>query len=134
MNTVTSAILRQPQTIGDVPSGVGSPLAKHPGNHIPSGDFRFRSGFQSQLKGFQSQAKVTYDSYMSLKQSYMSFRESSRKRERQTQPKPLVETPTQSPLQKTGWLQSVVSVVQKEQPKRDRSSQRDQFKDDIPAC
>ena len=104
VNTATSTIPRQPHTIGDIPSGAGSPLAKHPGNRVPSGDFRFRSGFQSQLKGFQSQVKVTYDSYTSLKQSYTSFRESSRKQECQTQPKPLVEMPTQSPLQKTGQL------------------------------
>ena len=104
VNTATGAIPQQPHTIGDVPSGIGSPLAKHPGNRVPSGDFRFRSGFQSQLKGFQLQVKATYDSYMSLKQSYTSFRESSRKRERQTQPKPLMEMPTQLPLQKTGRL------------------------------
>ena len=141
-NTATGTIPRQPHTIGNIPSGVGSPLAKHPGNRIPSGDFSFRSGFQSQLKGFQSQAKVTYDSYTSLKQSYMSLkqsytsfkRSSSRKQERQTQPKPLAETPTQSPLQKTGRLQSVVSVVQKEQPKRDRSTQHDRCEDDVTAC
>ena len=92
-NTATGAILRQPHTIDDVPSGVGSPLTKHPGNRIPSGDFSFSSGFQSQLKGFQSQAKAMYDSYMSLKQSYTSLKRlSSRKRECQTQSKPLVET------------------------------------------
>ena len=110
--TATGAIPRQPHTIGDIPSGVGSPLAKHPGNHVPSGDFSFRSGFQSQPEMFRSHAKATYDSYSRLKQSYLYVkRSSSRKRERQTQPKPLVETPTQSPLQKTGRLQSVVSVV-----------------------
>ena len=99
VNTATGAISRQPHTIGNVPSGVGSPLAKHPGNRVPSGDFSFSSGFQSQLKGFQSQVKVTYDSYTSLKQSNTSFKwSSSRKWERQTQPKPLVETPTQWPL------------------------------------
>ena len=108
---MTDAILQQPHTIGDVPSGVGSPLAKHPGNHVPQGDFRF-----------QAQLKVTYESYMSLRQS-------SRKREHQTQPKPLVETPTQLPLQKTGRLQSVVSVVQKERPKRDKSMQQDRSRD-----
>ena len=53
--------------------------------------------------------------------------------EYQTQPKPLVETPTQLPLQKTGRLQSVVSMVQKEQPKRDRSTQQDRCNDDVPA-
>ena len=64
----------------------------------------------------------------------MSLKQSSRKRECQTQPKLLVETPTQLPLQKTGRLQSVVSVVQKKEwPKRDRSTQRDRSKDDITA-
>ena len=53
VNTSTGTIPRQPHTIGDVPSGVGSPLAKHPGNCVPSGDFSFRSGFQSQLQMFQ---------------------------------------------------------------------------------
>ena len=73
------------------------------------------------------QLKATYGSYTSLRQS-------SRKREHQTQPKSLVETPTQSPLQKTGRLQSVVSVVQKkEQPKRDKSMQRDRSEDGVTA-
>ena len=126
-NTPTGATPREPHTIGDVPSGVGSPLTKHPGNRVPSGDFSFRSGFQSQLK-------VTYDSYTALKRSYTSFKQSlSRKREHQTQPKSLTETPTQSPLQKTGRLQSVVTVVQKEQPKRDISTQQDRCEDDVAA-
>ena len=112
-NTPTGATLQQPHTIDDVPSGVGSPLTKHLGNRVPSGDFSFRSGFQLQLK-------ATYDSYTTLKQSYTNFKwSSSRKQEHQAQPKPLMDTPTQSPLQKTGWLQSVVTVVRKEQPKRD---------------
>ena len=133
-NTATDAIPRQPHTIGDVPSGIGSPLAKHPGNRVPSGDFSFKSGFQSQLQMLQSHAKKTYDWYTSLKQSYPYVKQSSsRKRECQTQPKPLVETSTQSPLQKTGRLQSVVSMVQKEQSKRDRSTQRDRCDDDVPA-
>ena len=101
--------------LGDIPSGVGSPLGKHPGNRVPQGDFHLR---------FQVQLKAMYG-------SYTSFRQSSRKREHQTQPKPLVETPTQSPLQKTGQLQSVVSVVQKERPKRDKSTQRDRSEDGI---
>ena len=105
VNTATGAIPRGPHTSDNVPSGVGSPLGKHPSNCVPQGDFRF-----------QVQLKVTYEPYINL-------RPPSRKREHQTQPKPLVETPTQSPLQKTGQLQSVVSVVQKEQPKRDKSTQ-----------
>ena len=60
VNMATGAIPRQPHTIGDIPSGVGSPLAKHPGNRIPSGDLSFRSGFQSQLQMFQSHTKKTY--------------------------------------------------------------------------
>ena len=102
-NTSTGTIPRQPHTIGDIPSGVGSPLAKHPGNRVPSGDFSLKSGFQSQLQMFQSETKKTYDWYTSLKQLYLYVkRSSSRKQECQTQPKPLLETPTQSPLQKTG--------------------------------
>ena len=112
---VTSAIPRRPHASDDVPSGVGSPLGKHPGNCMPQGDFRF-----------QAQLKATYESYINL-------RPPSRKREHQTQPKPLVETPTQSPLQKTGRLQSVVSVVQKERPKRDKSTQRDRSEDGVTA-
>ena len=116
--TVTGTILWQPHTIGNVPSGIGSPLAKHPGNSVPQGDFRLR---------FQVQLKVTYG-------SYTSFRQSSRKREHQTQPKLLVATPTQLPLQKTGRLQSVVTVVQKvapEQPQRDKSTHRDRSEDGV---
>ena len=104
VNIATGTISRRPHTSDDVPSGVGSPLGKHPGNRTPQGDLRFRV-----------QLKTTYESFISL-------RPPSRKREHQTQPKPLVETPTQSPLQKTGRLQSVVSVVQKkEQPQRTKA-------------
>ena len=116
--TVIGAIPRQPHTIGDIPSGVGSPLTKHPGNRVPQGDSRLR---------FQVQLKATY-------RSYTSFRQSSRKREHQTQPKLLVATPTQSPLQKTGRLQSVVTVAQKVtpgQPLRDKSTHRDWSEDCI---
>ena len=118
VNTATGAIPRRPHASDDIPNGVGSPLGKHPGNRVPQGDFHLR---------FQVQLKATYGSYTSLRQS-------SRKREHQTQPKPLMETPTQSPLQKTGQLQSVVSVVhKKERPQRDRSTQRDRSKDGITA-
>ena len=113
VNTPTGATPRELHTIGDVPSGVGSPLTRHPGNRVPTGDFRLRSGFQSQLK-------ATYNSYTALKRSSTSRKRSSlRKREHQMQPKPLMDTPTQSPLQKTGQLQSVVTVVRKEPPKGD---------------
>ena len=114
-NTATSAIPRQPHASDDIPSGIGSPLGKHPGNRVPQGDFRF-----------QAQLKAMYKSYISL-------RPPSRKREHQTQPKPLVETSTQLPLQKTGWLQSVVSVVQKKKPQRDKSTQWDWSEDGITA-
>ena len=135
VSTATGAIPWQPHTIGDVPSGVGSPLAKHPGNRVPLGDFSFRSGFQSQLQAFQAHTQKMYNWYTKLKQSQSYVKQSSsRKRECQAQPKPLMETPTQSPLQKTGCLQSVVSVVQKKQPKRDRSAQRDPCDDDVPIC
>ena len=82
-NTSTGTIPRQPHTIGNVPSGVGSPLPKHPGNRVPSGDFSLRSGFQSQLQMFQLYTKKMYDWYTSLKQLYLYVkRSSSRKRER----------------------------------------------------
>ena len=73
------------------------------------------------------QLKAMYDSYVNL-------RLPSRKREHQTLPKPLTVTPTQSPLQKTGRLQSVVTVVQKvtpEQPQRDKSTHRDRSEDGV---
>ena len=117
VNTMTGAIPQRPHTSDAIPSGVGSPLAKHPGNRTPQGNFMFRM-----------QLKATYNSYVNL-------RPPSRKREHQTLPKPLVEIPTQSPLQKTGRLQSVVTVVQKkvtlEQPQRDRSTHRDRSEDDV---
>ena len=100
VNTATGAIPRRPHASDAIPSGVGSPLAKHPGNHTPQGNFKFRM-----------QLKETYDSYINL-------RPPSRKREHQTLPKPLVVTPTQSPLQKTGQLQSVVTMVQKVTPEQ----------------
>ena len=117
VNTATGAIPQRPHASDAVPSGIGSPLAKHPGNRTPQGNFKFRM-----------QLKATYDSYVNL-------RLPSRKREHQTLLKPLVATPTQSPLQKTGRLQSVVTVVQKkvtlEQPQRDKSTHQDQSEDGI---
>ena len=87
------------------------------------------------MQTFQSETKKTYDWYTTLKQLYPYVKRSlSRKRECQAQPKPLMETPSQSPLQKTGRLQSVVTVVHKEQPKKDRSMQRDRCNDNAPAC
>ena len=119
VNTMTATIPWQPHRIGDIPSGIGSPLAKHPGNRVPSGDFTPKLGFQSQLQAFQLETKKAYNWYMTLKQLYPYVnRSSSRKRECQAQPKPLVEMPSQSPLQKTGQLQSVVTVVHREQPKK----------------
>ena len=133
-STATSTTPRQPHTFDDVPSGVGSPLARHPGNHVPlGGDLRLTPGYQAQLQAFQAHAQKTYDWYTKLKQSQSSAkRPSSRKREHQALPKPPMDTPTQSPLQKTGRLQSVVSVVKKEKPKRDRSVPRDPCDDDVP--
>ena len=114
VNTAAGAIPRRPDASDTVPSGIGSPLAKHPGNRTPQGNFKFRM-----------QLKATYDSYVNL-------RPPSRKREHQTLPKPLMETPTQLPLQKTGRLQSVVTVVQKkEQPQRDKSTHRDRSEDGV---
>ena len=117
VNTATSTIPWRPHASDTIPSGVGSPLAKHPGHHTPQGNFKFRM-----------QLKETYNSYVNL-------RPPSRKREHQALLKPLVATPTQSPLQKTGRLQSVVTVVQKkatlEQPQRDKSTHRDQSEGDV---
>ena len=76
-NTKTGTILWQSHTIGDVPSGIGSPLAKHPGNRVPSGDFSLKSGFQSQMQTFQSETKKTYDWYTTLKQLYLYVKQSS---------------------------------------------------------
>ena len=118
VNTATGAIPQRPHASNTIPSGIGSPLAKHPGNHTPQGKF----------KEFQMQLKTTYDSYANL-------RLPSRKREHQTLQKPLVVTPTQSPLQKTGRLQSVVTVVQNkvtpEQSKRDKGTHRDRSEDGV---
>ena len=84
------------------------------------------------MKKVQDHAQKTYDWYNQLKQSQSSAqRPSSRKRERQVAPKPPVDTPTQSPLQKSGRLQSMVSVVKREQSK-DRGTSQDPD-DDIPA-
>ena len=71
------------------------------------------------------QLKMTYDSYANL-------RPPSRKREHQTLQKPLVATSTQSPLQKTGRLQSVVTLVQnKVAPEQPQSTHRDRSEDGI---
>ena len=116
-NTATGTIPRRPHASDAVPSGVGSPLAKHPGNRTPQGNFKFKM-----------QLKTTYDSYTNL-------RPPLRKREHQTLQKPLIVTPTQSPLQKTGRLQSVVTMVQNkvipEQPQRDKSTHRDRSEDGV---
>ena len=134
-STATSATLRQPHTADDIPSGIGSPLARHPSNCEPwGGDLRSTPGYQALMKKFQDHSQKTYDWYTKLKQSQScSQRPSSRKREHQAPPKPPTDTPTQSPLQKLGRLQSVVSVIKREQPK-DRGTPRDPADDDIPIC
>ena len=84
------------------------------------------------MKKFQDHAQKTYDWYTKLKQSQScAQRPSTRKREHQAPSKLPTDTPTQSPLQKSGRLQSVVSVMKKEQPK-DRGAPRDPADDDIP--
>ena len=65
VNTATGTIPRRPHASDAIPSGVGSPLAKHPGNCTPQGNFMFRM-----------QLKVTYNFYIDL-------RPPSRKREHQ---------------------------------------------------
>ena len=94
-------------------------MAKHPGNHKPGGSFTFTKKLVKTAE-FQEQLKTTYDSYSELKQL--------RKREQEAKTKPLEVTPTQSPLQKTGRLQSVVMKVQKdpaEQPQDRHSDSRE---------
>ena len=120
-NTSTGTIPWQPHTIGDIPSGVGSPLAKHPGNREPSGDFSFMSGFQSQLQMFQSHTKKTYDWFTSLKQlyPYVNGHHQGSGNARPS-PSPSWRHPLSRLCRRQGRLQSVVTVVQKEQPKRDR--------------
>ena len=84
------------------------------------------------MKKVQDHAQKTYDWYNRLRQSQSSAqRPSCRKRERQVAPKPPGGTPTQSPLQKSGCLQSVVSVVKRETP-QDRGASGDPD-NDVPA-
>ena len=131
--TATSTTPRQPHKIGDVPRGVGSPLDRHPSNHEHwgEGDHRSTPEYWALMKKVQDHTQKTYNWYNRLKQLQSSMqRPSSRKRERQVVPKPPTDMPTQSPLQKSGRLQSVVSVVKREQPK-DRGTSRDPD-DDIP--
>ena len=124
----TSTTPRQPHKIGDVPRGVGSPLGRHPSNReqYGKGDHRSTPEFWALMKKVDDHAQKTYDWYSRLKQSQSSCR----KREHQVAPKPPGSTPTQSPLQKSGCLQSVVFIVKKEAP-QDRGASRDPV-DDIP--
>ena len=110
--TATSTTPRQPHKIGDIPCGVGSPLD------------RFDILTKDQLQ-------KTYDWYAQLKKSQSRVRTlSSRKRECQVAPKLPGGTPTQSPLQKSGRLQSVVSIVKKQPQDRGASRHPD---DNVPA-
>ena len=94
--TVTSTMPRQPHKIGNIPRGVGSPLDK----------------FDVYAK---DRLQKTYNWYSQLKKSQSRVQTpSSRKQERQVAPKPPGRTPTQSPLQKSGRLQSVVTIVKKQ--------------------
>ena len=122
----TSTTPRQPHKIGDVPRGVGSPLDRHPSNHeqYGKGDHRSTPKFWVLIKKVDDHAQKTYDWYSRLKQSQSSCR----KREHQVVPKPPGGTPTQSPLQKSGRLQSVVSIVKKQAP-QDRGASRDPVND-----
>ena len=132
-STATSTTRWQPHTADDIPSGIGSPLTRHPSNCKPwGGDLRSMPGHQALMKKFQDHSQKTYDWYTKLKQSQSySQRPSSRKRECQALPKSPMDTPTQSPLQKSGCLQSVVSLVKREQP-RDRGTSQDPADNDIP--
>ena len=129
----TSTTPRQPHKIGDVPRGIGSPLDRHPSNREQwgEGDHRSTPEYWVLMKKVQDHAQKTYNWYAWLKRSQSSAQTpSSRKQEHQVAPKPPGGMPTQSPLQKSGCLQSMVSVVKKEQPK-DRGASRDPY-DDIP--
>ena len=120
VGTMTSTTPQQPHKIGDIPRGIGSPLDRHPSNceHWREGDHCSTPGYQVLMKKVQDHAQKTYDWYNRLKQSQSSVqRPSSRKRECQAVPKPPADMPTQSPLQKSGRLQSVVSVMKREQSK-----------------
>ena len=122
----TSTTPRQPHKFGDVPCGIGSPLNRHPSNceQYPKGDHRSTPEFWALIKKVDDHAKETYDWYSRLKQSQSSCR----KQEHQVVPKPPGGTPTQSPLQKSGHLQSVVSIVKKQAP-QDRGASRDPVDD-----
>ena len=64
VSTVTSGTLRQPHVTDDIPSGVGSPLARHPSNREPwGGDLRLTPGYQALMKKFQDHTQKTYDWY-----------------------------------------------------------------------
>ena len=94
--TVTNTTPRQPHKFSDTPRGVGSPLDR----------------FDAYAKDC---LQKTYDWYSQLKKSHSRSRTPcSRKRECQILPKPPGGTPTQSPLQKTGHLQSVVTIMKKQ--------------------
>ena len=110
----TSTTPRQPHKFGDVPRGIGSPLNRHLSNHeqYSKGDHRSTPEFWALIKKVDDHAKETYDWCSRLKQSQSSCR----KQERQVAPKPPGGTPTQSPLQKSGHLQSVVSIMKKQAP------------------
>ena len=109
---VTSTTPRQPHKTGDVPRGIGSPLDNF--------DIQTRERLQK-----------TYNWYSQLKKSQSRSRmPSSRKREHQLAPKPPGGTPTQSPLQKSGHLQSVVTIVKKQPQDQGASRYSD---DNVPA-
>ena len=103
---MTNTTPRQPYKFSDTPRGVGSPLD------------RFDAYAKDRLQ-------KTYDWYSQLKKSHSKSRTPcSRKRKRQILPKPPGGTPTQSPLQKTGRLQSVVTIVKKQPQPQDHGASR----------
>ena len=92
----TSTTPRQPHKIGDIPPGVGSPLDQ----------------FDAYAK---DRMQKTYNWYSQLKKSQSrAHTPSSGKQKHQAALKPPGGTPTQSPLQKSGCLQSVVTIVKKQ--------------------
>ena len=106
----SEAAPRQPHGDQDVPQGVGSPLAAHPGNRMPTGT---GDGTQQQT-AFQD----------ALRQCYTDYANSwscSRKQEHTQALKAAVPTPTQSPAPKSFKLKSMVTVVGPTSQTRHRS-------------
>ena len=94
-----------------------TPRQPHPGTHTP-GPFGVGSLlarlYEHEATNAQVQSTRTFQTKMKdCYDSYTESRSRSRKQEHQTIPKTVSVTPTQSPLQKTVKLKSIMSKVQK---------------------